>query len=398
MTSVRARVLRLGVAFLCVLSLAAQVAEPVGVADDDDRAAGTVLGEVPGGDWPSPPAATATAYVLLDQATGQVLAERAADELRPVASTIKILTALTVLRRSSTEERVTVGEEVLGVAGASVGLRPGDRWTVEQLVEALIVRSGNEAAVALAVHVGGSVESFLELMRADAAELGIDMPTLASVNGLDDANRLTARQLARLTRAAMADDRFRAIAGKRSVTLPGRGTETSRNELLGSYPGATGVKTGYTAASGWSVIASAIRDERELIAVVLDSRSADARFEDAAALLDHGFQGFEDVVATVDLRLRQAGGWVELEAPELPLLLPATDPRPTLTRLLPIEVPRTPIELTATWHGQELGRLLVEPVAAERPPVTGGAAVGRFLVDRAYAAMRASIRAEAWRG
>lgn len=356
----------------------------------------TVVGEAPTGDWPAPPSATATSYVLLDQDTGQVLAERRADVPRPVASTIKILTALTVLERTTLDEVVTAGDEVLGVPGASVGLRPGDRWTVGELLDALIVRSGNEAAVALAVHVGGSVEGFLDLMRADAGELGIRVPVLASVNGLQDANRLTARQLARLTRAAMADVRFRAVAGKRTVRLPGRATESSRNELLGVYDGATGVKTGYTTAAGWSVIASAARGGRELVAVVLDSRSAEARFEDAAALLDHGFETFVRVAATADLALRQAGRWIHYSSPTASLLVPVSDPAVTLDQPLPIEPPGEPVDVRVSWHGSLLAKLVADLVAPERAPATEGAAVGRFFLDRAYAAMRAATRAEAW--
>lgn len=364
----------------------------------DVEPADTEVGRVPGAEWPTPPAVTATAYVLLDGATGQVLAERSADEARPVASTIKILTALSVLHRAEGDDVVEIGEEIQGVGGASVGLRPGDRWTVRQLLDALIVRSGNEAAVALAVHVGGSVEGFLELMARDAVALGLEAPVLGSVNGLEDTNRLTARQLGRITRAAMADERFRAVAAKRSVALPGRGTEASRNELLTTYPDATGVKTGYTEAAGWSLVASAGRDGLELIAVILDARSAEARFEDAAQLLDHGFEGFERVLAGVDLRLRRAGGWVDLAGPRAPLLLPVRDPELSYARVLPIEVPTDAIEVRATWHGEPMATIVAQPVEEQRPPVTGAAAVGRFLVDRAYAAMRATSRAEAWRG
>lgn len=386
-----ALVLLVGLVMSAALAPAAPPA--VGAAAEADDA---VVGEVPSGEWPAGPAVTASSYVLLDGDTGQVLAERAADAPRPVASTIKILTALTALERVGLDEVVTVGQEVEGVRGASVGLRPGDRWTVAELLDAVIVRSGNEAAVALAVHVAGSVEGFLQLMQADARDLGIELPRLVSVNGLDDENRLTARQLGSLTRAALSDRRFREIASQRSVSLPGRGTETSRNLLLGRYPGATGVKTGYTQAAGWSVVASAERDGRVLIAVVLDSRSDQARFDDAAALLDHGFEGFERVEAGVDLRLRQPGRWIDFEAVTVPLLVPVSDPRLTIEQPLPVRVPEEPVVVSVSWHGSELATLTATADAPEPPAVSGGGAIGWFLVDHAYAAMRATTRAEAW--
>lgn len=377
---------------IAVLAPPAPAAVGVGAEGED-----SVVGEVPAGEWPAGPAVTASSYVLLDGDTGQVLAERGADSPRPVASTVKVLTALTVLERTALDEVVTVGEEIVGVPGASVGLRPGDRWTVEQLLDAVIVRSGNEAAIALAVHVAGSVEGFLRLMEVDARALGIDVSRLVSVNGLDDDNRLTARQLGVVTRAAMSDPRFRQIAGQGSVSLPGRGTETSRNLLLGSYPGATGVKTGYTDAAGWSVVASAERDGRELVAVVLDSRSDQARFDDAAALLDHGFDGFERLEAAVDLRLRQPGDWIEFESDTVPLLVPVSDPQLTIDHPLPIHVPQGPISASVTWHGSELATLRATATEVEPPSMSDGAAIGWFLLDRAYAAMRATTRAEAWR-
>jgi D-alanyl-D-alanine carboxypeptidase (penicillin-binding protein 5/6) len=340
--------------------------------------------------WPEPPPVSADSYLLVDAGTGQVLAQHEADLRRPVASTIKVLTALTALRRAAPDEVVTVGPEIAGVGGAGVGLRAGDQLTVSQLLAAVIARSGNDAAVALATHVGGSVDGFLALMRTEAADLGLGEVRILSPSGLEDDNLLSARDLATITRAAMADPAFRAVAAMPVVSLPRVGTLASRNELLGSFPGATGVKTGFTAVSGYSVIGSALRNGRELVAVVLDTPTSDARFDDAAVLLEHGFAAFEPAQVQVRARLRVAGAWVPTQATVPPVLVPRGRPDVHVEIRLPIE-PGGTGTVDVTWAGSRLTTTtLVAPVeSAGARRVRDGAAVGRWLWDRAYAALRA---------
>lgn len=352
---------------------------------------------VPAG-WPVPPAATASAFLVLDAATGQVLAERNADELRPVASTIKVLTALTVLNRTEPDDVVVIDPEAAAVGGSSVGLRAGEEWTVSQLLDGLIARSGNDAATALAIHVGGSVGGFVELMRADAEALGLSDLSLVTPSGLDDANRLTARDLAVIARAGMSDPRFRAVAAREVVSLPRLGTIETRNELLGRYPGATGIKTGFTDAAGYSLVGAAARDGREVVAVVLGSASSDTRFTEAAALLDHAFGGFTPTEVGYASRLRVAGGEISLTAEPETLLVPTSDPVLTVVTELPIEVPTEPMvrPLDILWQGEALGRIELVTAGDEREELVGGAALGRAMVDRAYAAMRAATGSGAW--
>lgn len=346
--------------------------------------------------WPEPPGVTAAAFVLADAVTGQVLAARAPDTPRPVASTVKMLTALSVLERAELDEIVTAGDEVREVGGAGVGIAPGDRWTVGELLAGMIARSGNDAAVTLAAHVGGSVEDFVALMRADAAALGLHDAVLHSPTGLDDANRLTARQLATIARAALADARFRTPAARAVVDLPGIGRVPSRNLLLGTYPGATGVKTGHTDAAGWSLVASARRAGRELVAVVLDSASDTARFDDARALLDHGFDRFRPV-RLGRVRLRRAGEWVELTAPRAAVLVPAGAGNVQRTTQLPGTVDDGPASaVTAVrWNDLEIGRATVTG-SAGRPPARSTEALGRWLGDRVHASLRAATSAGLW--
>lgn len=344
--------------------------------------------------WPESPATTAAAHVLVDAATGQVLAERSAVTPRPVASTIKVLTALTVLNRTSPDEIVEIGDEVLATGGASVGLRPGDRWTVGALLDALVVRSGNDAATALATHVGGSVDGFVSLMRRDARDLGVTGAVIESPSGLEDRNRLSAMDLATIARAAMDDPRFREIAARLTVTLPRLGTQQNRNLLLERLPGATGVKTGFTEAAGWSLVGSARRGDREMIAVVLGSRTDDDRFEDARVLIEHGFAAFVDASIDVTVTLHRADATASASA-SAALVVPRTSPEITSRVRLPVEIPAT-VTVELEWDGDTVATLEPSLRGGERDPSTGGAALGRFVVDRAYAAMRGATRAGLW--
>lgn len=350
---------------------------------------------VPDG-WPTAPAVTADAYLLVDAATGQTLAERAADERRRVASTVKILTAISVLTRADLDDRVTVGEEVAGFAAdaAGVGLQPGDPWTVEDLLEGLVARSGNDAAAALAVAIGGSVPRFAGLMARDAAALGVEGVVLTSPTGLDDGNRLSARDLATLARAALADGRFAAIAARPVVELPGLGAVRSRNGLLSTYPGAYGVKTGFTAAAGRTLVAAAARDGRRLVAVVLGSDGPTDHFADARALLDFGFGALRAAPvagAGAELEVKVPGGWVAYDAGDATVHVPVGE-EPSISAEPPTEAGERAAPVVARWSRTDLLELELSTEGRPRPPTEPAA----WLVDRVYAAMRAATVADAW--
>lgn len=364
------------------------------------------VGSPPAG-WPAAPSVSADAYLLADLATGQVLAARAPDERRPVASTVKILTALTVLQRMGLADAVTVGPEVDGFAAdaAGVGLDQGDTWSVEDLLEGLVARSGNDAAAALAVAVGGDIPGFVEEMRRDATALGLAELTLTEPDGLDDGNRLSARDLLVLTRAAMDDARFSAIAARPVVELPELGPVESRNTLLSDYPGADGVKTGYTAASGRCVVASAQRDGHHLVAVILGSTGLTGHFSDARTLLDHGFATFGPVPVAgpgPEVRLKVAGGWVGLDADPgtvageaVDLLVPHGEAQVAHRAQLPGTIDG-PVSATVAvwWDGSPVGAVpLRGDVGTDRPGASG---IGAWLVDRTYAAMRTATARDLW--
>jgi D-alanyl-D-alanine carboxypeptidase (penicillin-binding protein 5/6) len=246
-----------------------------------------------------PPTVDARSAILADLDTGQVLFAKDADAPMPIASVTKIMTALLVLRNSSPSDVVTVSARAAepdGTEGLSeLGLRAGERISVGDLTWALLVQSANDAAIALAEQVSGSVERFVKQMNVTARRLGMTHTRFRSPDGLDDRGHSSAHDLVTLTRAAFREDpRFGTIVSTRfhDIASPGGRPRRvqNRNVLLWLYPGATGVKTGYTAAAGYCVVATAERDGRRLIAVVLGARGEP--FSAAAALLNFGFDGF----------------------------------------------------------------------------------------------------------
>ncbi len=351
-------------------------------------------------DWPQPAELDVEAVVLVEGSSGQVLLEQRSEQRRPVASTIKVLTALSVLERTELDDEVTAGDEVLDVPGSGVDLQPGDTWTVEELVDALISRSGNEAAEALAVHVAGDVDGFTDLMEQDAASIGVDELELSSPSGLDDTQQLSAQDLATIARAALIDDRLRPFLGRTSVTLPGIGSVPTRNELLDRYDGATGVKTGFTSAAGNSLVASAERDGREVVAVVLGAGDDPARFDVAGELLDLGLDDFNTHELSGQLRLAVGGGSVRLEVDPVEVTAPAgrevgldwpVAPRP------PDEAPSVAITEGSGDDAAPLGAVpatLERDVAEPDPEGAGGDALGRAVVDGVYAGLRAAAVAD----
>jgi D-alanyl-D-alanine carboxypeptidase (penicillin-binding protein 5/6) len=247
------------------------------------------------------PDLSAPSAMLADLDSGQVLFEKDARSQRPIASLTKIMTALLVLERSDPAEIVTVGEDAAipeddrpGIS--ALGLETGEQIGVQDLLYALLLQSANDAAVALADHLSGSESRFVKQMNARARELGMPRTRFRSPNGLDDRGYSTARDLVTLTRAAMSTPGFADVVSTEFHTIPAPGGGErhiqNRDVLLWLYPGATGVKTGYTSRSGYCVVATAERDGRRLVAVVLGA-PGDA-FSDAAALLDHGFTAFTE--------------------------------------------------------------------------------------------------------
>jgi D-alanyl-D-alanine carboxypeptidase (penicillin-binding protein 5/6) len=247
---------------------------------------------------PRPALLRAEAAVVVDARTGRVLFARQIHRRLPPASTTKIVTALVVLERLGADASVTIGPEAAALrTGAHVSLVAGERWTAGALVRALLLRSANDAAVALADAVAGDQARFAALMTARAHALGARDTRFVNPHGLHDARHYsTAYDLAQVARYALRNPTFAAIVRVPSWTLvrPGGQTEEleNRNRLIGAYAGADGVKTGHTAAAGYTLVGSATRDGWQLVAVVL--RSEDM-YGDVRQLLDYGFATFAPV-------------------------------------------------------------------------------------------------------
>lgn len=244
------------------------------------------------------PEVGAGSAMLVDLDSGQVLFELDRHERRPIASLTKIMTALLVVERAGLTDVVTVSEgaasgQVSGISG--LGLEPGERIRVNELLYALLLQSANDAALALAEHVSGSVDAFVDAMNARAEQLGMTRTMFASPNGLDDTGYSSAGDLVRLTRAALRSRGFASVVATRFHTVESLDAEPrivqNRNVLLWLYPGAIGVKTGFTSPAGFCVVAGAQRGDERLLAVVLGEPGEP--FSDAASLLNYGFEAFE---------------------------------------------------------------------------------------------------------
>jgi D-alanyl-D-alanine carboxypeptidase (penicillin-binding protein 5/6) len=241
----------------------------------------------PTGDLPPIPAA---AYVVLDGDTGEPLASYNADQPRPVASLAKLMTARLVLDAGQLEQAATVPPLQTAGDESQAGLEPGDQVSREELLGAMLVASANDAARTLAVDVAGDEPRFVEMMNAEAAAAGLEATRFANPAGLDDpAQHSSAADVARLAHDLMQDPVFRQIVAAESTTLDGSELPAT-NDLLGTYQGADGIKTGHTDEAGWCIAASATRDGRSIVAVVLGAPNEQARDDAARALLDYGFR------------------------------------------------------------------------------------------------------------
>ena len=236
---------------------------------------------------------TAKAAVLMEMETGKTLWEKNKQTPRPPASTAKILTALVTIDRVPLKEVVTVSTTAAANRSPAVALKNGEHLTVQNLLYALLLQSNNDAALALASHIGGSTPNFVQIMNQKARSLGALHSKFFNPTGMPHRGQVTtASDLALITKVALANPEFRRIVATKSYPWKSstwEGTMDNSNELLKSYTGAIGVKTGSTREAGHCLVAAAQREDKTLIAVVLGSQEKQV-WQDAKKLLDHGFK------------------------------------------------------------------------------------------------------------
>lgn len=234
-------------------------------------------------------AISAQRAIVMDAQTGRVLYEKCADERGLIASTTKIMTALVVCEQCNVLDRMSIPKEAVGIEGSSMYLREGEVLTIQELLYGLMLHSGNDAAVALAIYCGGTVEGFVELMNDKAHRLGLSDTHFENPNGLDSPGHYsTARDLAVLTAYAMNNPIFAKTVSAKTMKVGGRSLR-NHNKLLWQLEGADGVKTGFTRAAGRILVSSAVRQDRRLIAVTMN---APDDWRDHAAMLEEGFSQF----------------------------------------------------------------------------------------------------------
>ena len=244
----------------------------------------------------SSPSLSAKSAVLIDADSGAVLFEKNADERLSMASTTKIMTALVAIESCDITKEVSIPREAVGVEGSSIYLYEGEKLTLQDLLYAMLLESANDAATAIAIEVGGSVENFAEMMNKKASSLGLENTHFENPHGLDgESHYTTARELGKIASCAMGNETFCQIVSTYKKTIPLNGTEGVRllinhNKLLKNYDGAMGIKTGYTKKSGRCLVSCAERDGLRLIGVTL---SAPDDWRDHKALLDYGFSLYE---------------------------------------------------------------------------------------------------------
>ena len=234
-------------------------------------------------------ALSAQRAILIDAATGRVLYEKQADEQGLIASTTKIMTALVVCEQCNVLDRVKIPKEAVGIEGSSMYLQEGEVLTVQELLYGLMLRSGNDAATALAIYCGGTVEGFVQLMNDKAHRLGLGNTHFANPHGLDAPGHYsTARDMATLAAYAMENPIFAQTVSTKSIKIGNRVLQ-NHNKLLWQVEGTDGVKTGFTKASGRILVSSATRMGRRLIAVTMNAPSD---WADHKQLLEMGFSNY----------------------------------------------------------------------------------------------------------
>lgn len=237
--------------------------------------------------------------VIFDRKSKRVVYGKNEDVKGPMASTTKIMTATIVLENANLNKQVEINSKAASTGGSRLGLKTGDKITIRDLLYGLMLRSGNDAAVALAIELGGSVEGFAEMMNKKAKELGLENTNFVTPHGLDsNAHYTTASELAKITDYALLNEEFKKIVGTKNYTITINGYPkdlNNTNELLGVLDGVVGVKTGFTNGAGRCLVTETVRGNKDLITVVLGADTKKDRTKDSVKLINFAFDSLKEI-------------------------------------------------------------------------------------------------------
>ena len=245
------------------------------------------------------PVISSRAYAILDRDSGKLLLGKSENTIKKMASTTKIMTAILILENCHLQDIVTVSQKASSIGGSKIGLKKGDKITVENLLYGLLVYSGNDTAIALAEHLGGTVDGFSKIMNEKASSLGLINTNFVTPHGLDaDNHYTTAYELALLTNYALENKTFTQMVSTKSITItinnyPKQIKNT--NALLGSLNGVYGVKTGFTNGAYKCLVTACKRNNLDIICVVLGSDTSKIRIDDTTNLLEYTFSNFKKI-------------------------------------------------------------------------------------------------------
>lgn len=255
--------------------------------------------------------------LIYDRASGNVLYEKNGYKQTPMASTTKILTSIVVLENANLSDVVIVDSKAASTGGSRLGLKKNDKITVNDLLYGLMLCSGNDAAVALAIHVGGSIDGFANLMNEKSKELGLMSSHFVVPHGLDNEEHYTtAYELAKITDYALKIDKIKEIVGNRTATVYINGipkTINNTNKLLGNVLGVYGVKTGFTNGAGRCLVTACKRDDLDIITVIIGADTSTIRSKDTIKLVEYAYKEFK-IVNIKEIVEKQFTNWKQVNS------------------------------------------------------------------------------------
>lgn len=240
------------------------------------------------------PNVEAKSAIVIDSETGRILYEKDAFCKRPMASTTKIMTAILALEKGKLDDVVTISSRAARIGGSTIKLKEGEKYKLEELLYGLLMKSGNDAAIAIAEHIGGDVNSFVKMMNDKAFDINALDTSFVNPHGLDrDNHYTTAYDLANIARYAIKNPKFAKIVSTKSKSISNGKCFNNTNEMLFLYQGCNGVKTGFTGKAGRCLVTSVKRGTEQYISVVLGCETKNKRAQSSKEILDYAYQNYK---------------------------------------------------------------------------------------------------------